>query len=78
MKGDPKTLLQLSQGELDEFRAPLLRPMKARFHAPNHVALYLFKPAGWVVENFNDQPVEVQLNGQKLTVEARGWQYRWK
>lgn len=78
VKGDPKSLLQLSQTELDEFRAPLLRPVKTSFHAPGRVALYLFKPAGWVVENFNDQPVEVELNGQKLTVEPRGWRWRWE
>ena len=27
--------------------------------------------------NFNDQPVEVELNRRKLVVEARGWQKTW-
>ncbi|MBI2926013.1 MAG: hypothetical protein HYY24_09940 [Verrucomicrobia bacterium] len=78
VKGDPKSLLQLSQTELDELRAPLLRPLKATFRAPNRVALYLFKDGSWVVENFNDQPVDVELRGKKLTVTARGWQHQWK
>ncbi|MBE7503528.1 MAG: hypothetical protein HS113_25215 [Verrucomicrobiales bacterium] len=46
--------------------------------APNQVGLYLFTDGSWVIENFNDQPVEVELNGRKLVVEARGWQKLWK
>jgi hypothetical protein len=42
------------------------------------VALYLFKDGSWVVENFTDRPAEVELNGQKLTVAARGWELRWR
>ena len=78
VKGDPKSLLKLSQAELDTMRGPLLRPLKATFHAPNQVALYLFKDGSWVVENFNDQPVDVELKGRKMTVSARGWTYRWR
>ena len=78
VKGDPKSLLQVSQTELDELRAPLLRPLKTKFRAPNQVALYLFKPNGWVVENFNDQPAQVEFNGRKLTIEPRGWRCEWK
>ena len=78
VKGDPKSLLKLSQAELDTMRGPLLRPLKATFHAPNQVALYLFKDGSWVVENFNDQPAEVELNGRRLTIQARGWEYRWE
>ncbi len=75
VKGDPKALLNLSPPELDPLRAPLLRPFRTEFRAPNRVALYLFNGRRWVVENFNDQPVTVELNGQRLEVPARGWRY---
>ena len=77
-KGDPKSLLQLAQKDLDELREPFLRPIKSTFRAPNQVALYLFRDGSWVVENFNDEPVKAELAGQALTVPARGWQYQWK
>jgi len=77
VKGEPKSLLQLPQKELDDLRAWLLRPFKITFRAPNRVALYLFKDGSWVVENFNDQPAAVGLNGQTLNIEPRGWAQRW-
>jgi hypothetical protein len=77
VKGDPKSLLAMPQEALDRLRQPLLRPFKTRFRAPNQVGLYLFKDGSWVIENFNDQPAEVELNGRKLTVEPRGWQKMW-
>ena len=43
VKGDPKSLLQLAQRELDDLRTPLLLPFKATLKAPNQVALYLFR-----------------------------------
>ena len=78
VKGDPKSLLQLSKEQLDALRAPLLRPLKTSFNAPNKVALYLFRDGSWVVENFNDEAVTVELNGKSLTVAARGWAQQWK
>jgi hypothetical protein len=78
VKGDPKSLLQLSPKELDDLREPLLRPWNSSFKAPNKVGLYLFDKASWVVENFNDQPVQVELNGKPLLIQARGWAYEWK
>jgi hypothetical protein len=51
----------------------LLGAFGTTFQAPNQVALYLFTQGGWVVENFNDSPVEVVLNGRRFSVEARGW-----
>jgi hypothetical protein len=77
-KGDPKSLLQLPQGELDALRAPLLRPFRTTFQAPNQVGLYLFQDGSWVVENFNDQPVTVELNGRSSPVAARGWIQQWR
>jgi hypothetical protein len=38
----------------------------------------LFKDGSWVVENFNDLPVQVELNGQTLSIEGRGWTYHWE
>lgn len=77
VKGDPQSLLQLPQKELDVLRAPLLAPLKASLHAPNQVGLYLFRDGSWVVENFDDQPAKVDLNGVMLSVPARGWLHRW-
>jgi hypothetical protein len=77
VKGQPKSLLQLSENDLNPLRAPLLGALKASLLAPNQVALYLFRDGSWVVENFNDEPAKVELNGKRLTVEARGWVHQW-
>lgn len=74
----PKSLLALGQKELDDLRAPFLRPLKASFRAPNRVALYLFEDASWVVENFNDESVEVEMDGRRMTLDGRAWRYEWK
>jgi len=73
----PESLLELPRPMLDDIRAPLLGAVHAAFRAPNRVALYLFTQGGWVVENFNDTPVEVTLNGQPLSVNPRGWRCHW-
>ena len=78
MKQEPKRLLEFDQKQLDSLREPLLDPLKAAFHAPNRVALYLFEDKSWVVENFNNDEVAVELNGKSLTIPARGWRYEWK
>ena len=77
VKGDPKSLLQLRQKDLDELRAALLRPFKTLFAAPDQVALYLFGDGSWVIENFNETPASVELNGKPETVPARGWLQHW-
>lgn len=76
--GKPKSLLALTEDRLDAIRRPLLRPLDRSFQAPNRVALYLFEDRSWVIENFNDEPVAVQLDGNSLRVAARGWLHRWK
>lgn len=76
--GHPKNLLELTQKDLDPLREHLLRPLKVSFKAPNQVGLYLFKDGAWVVENFTDQEVAVELNGSALKVPARGWVTHWK
>jgi hypothetical protein len=78
VKGEPKSLLNLPQAELDRMREPLLRPFKRVFTAPNKVSIYLFKDRSWVIENFNDEPANVTLDGKALEVAARGWKYGWK
>lgn len=77
MKGDPKSLLQMPQAELDALRGPLPRPFHASFQAPGRVALCLFGDGSWVVESFRDEPAAVELNGEPLSVPARGWVYWW-
>jgi hypothetical protein len=78
VKGDPKSLLQLPQSELDPLRAPLLKPFKVAFSAPSQMALYLFKDGSWVVENFTDRDASARLRGQSFTVPARGWRMEWR
>jgi len=77
VNGDPKSLLRLTQGDLDRLREPLLAPLQTTLRAPNKTALYLFAPHGWVLENFNDEPIEAELNDKRLTVPARGWVQAW-
>jgi hypothetical protein len=77
VKGQPKSLLALPQERLDDLRAPLLGAVGVTFQAPHQMGLYLFTRGGWVVENFNDAPVEVALNGRRFSVEARGWVCHW-
>ena len=77
VNGKPDSLYSFPQYRLDELRAPLLKPFKASFQAPNRVALYLFTHGGSVIENFNDEPVDVTLNGKPVHIAARAWNYRW-
>ncbi len=78
VNGDPKSLLKLSQAELDPLRAALLKPLRVDFRAPNKTGLYLFRDGSRVVENFDDGPIEVQFNGNSQTIPARGWAALWK
>lgn len=78
VRGQPKSLLNLRPGEVDQLRSVALKPFGASFHAPNRVALYLFRDRSWVVENFNDSPISAELDGRALTVPGRGWQCHWQ
>jgi hypothetical protein len=78
VKGNPKSLLEMSQADLDRLRGPLLAPLSRRFEAPNRVALYVFADGSWVVENFRDESAVVKLDGKPLTVEPRGWTWHWQ
>ncbi len=78
VKGDPKTLLELSGDRLDAIRQPLLEPLGHSFEAPSRVALYLMTDGSWVIENFNDTPATVKLDGQQQQVAPRDWLCNWK
>ncbi|HKI34365.1 MAG TPA: beta-L-arabinofuranosidase domain-containing protein [Gemmataceae bacterium] len=78
VKGDPKSLLALSQEAADKLRAPLLKPLGRRFESPARVALYLFEDGSDVIENFNAAPAAVKLDGAPESVPARGWVRHWK
>jgi hypothetical protein len=78
VKKDPKSLLGRSQAELDALRSPLLKPFGVSFRAPNKVGLYLFRGGSWVVENFNDEPAAVEVDGKAITVPPREWVCTWK
>lgn len=71
-------MLVQPEQNLDPIRDKLLAPFNVTFHAPDMVSLYLFEPNGWVVENFNDKPVDVVLNGKSLNIPARGWLCHWE
>ena len=77
VRGNPKSLLELPQAELDAIRQMLLKAFGRQLKAPNKVALYLFDDGSWVVENFNDSPASVELDGENLEISSRGWRYRW-
>lgn len=77
VKGSPKSLLDWPQEKVDAMRVPLLRPFKTSFRAPAGVALYLFRDGSWVVENFKDEALSVELTGSAQRVAARGWTYQW-
>jgi hypothetical protein len=77
VKGKTAGLLELTQTQLDRIRNPLLRPLKTSFQAPNQVSLYLFGDGSYVLENFNDQPINAVLNGRSIPVPARDWILHW-
>jgi hypothetical protein len=77
VKGRPAHLLELTQAQLDRIRKPMLAPFKTSFQAPNQVSLYLFGDGSYVLENFNDQPVDTVLNGKSVLVPARDWILHW-
>jgi hypothetical protein len=76
--GELKRLLDLPQPELDRLRVPLLRPFGHSLHAPSRVAFYPFADGSFVIENFNDEAVTVDLDGAHRQVASRGWTMQWK
>ncbi len=76
--GKPKSLLELTEQELDAIRAPFFRALGHRsFCAPNRVGLVLFEDGSWVAINFNDEPVVVKLDDQECVIAPRQWFCHW-
>ena len=75
-KVEPKRLLDLPPPQAARNLA--LKPFGHSFEAPSRVGLYLFADGSSVVENFNDRPVDVKLDGKPLSIPARGWRCEWK
>jgi len=73
VKGNPKSLLAMPQKDADALRRPLVRAIGRDFQAPASVGLYVFDGGVWVIENFNDQPVSVRLDGKDYPLPARQW-----
>ena len=46
--------------------------------AYNRIRFYLFQDGSWVLENFTDEAVKAEINGQVQNVPARGWAQHWK
>jgi hypothetical protein len=67
VEGKPRNLLKLTREELKPVRDKLLAPLGLQFDAPNKVGLYLFGDNFFVVENFNDEPVDVTLDIAKTS-----------
>jgi len=78
VKGDPKSLLELSEPELNDLRAWALQPFGTTLTGPNKLGYSLFTDGSWVLQNFNDVPAVAELNGKKIEVPARGWKYEWR
>ena len=76
--GNPRSLLKLTEEELDAIRAPFFRALgHESFRAPNRVGVFLFEDGSRVTMNFNDQPVEVALDGENHDIAPREWLCRW-
>jgi hypothetical protein len=78
VSGNPQSLLQMPRRQLDELRARLLKPIDAKLRAPANVAFYPFSDGSWVLANFSDREVTVELDGQATILGARAWVYDWK
>lgn len=78
VRGNPAGLLQLTQEELDPLREALLAPLGWKLKGLGKIAFYPFTDGSWVLENFNDREIEVELNGTKQKLPARGWVSNWK
>jgi hypothetical protein len=76
--GRPASVLELPQEQLDSLRGPLLEALGLSFRAPAEVAVYPFADGSWVIENFRERMVRVELNGQPYDVGPRSWLWRWK
>lgn len=61
VNGKPNSLLDLTREQLKPIRDKLLGPFRIKFDAHNKVALYLIGEDYFVVENFNDEPIDAAI-----------------
>ena len=78
IEGTPESILELPQGEIDSIREGILPALGLSLKAPSGVGFYPFEDGSWVLENFNDSEVAVELNGMEMTIAPRGWTLAWK
>jgi len=57
-----RNLLKYDREKLNRIRDTMLAPFDIKFNAPNNVALYLMSEDTFIIENFNNSPVDVSLN----------------
>ena len=78
VNGNPKSLLDMPEKEINHIRNKVLKPFGVEFEAPTWTGLYIYHDGSWVIENFRDEPVSVVLNGRRIRIEPRDWLYEWK
>lgn len=76
--GEPASVLELPQEEIDSIREGMLSPMGLSLKAPGGVGFYPFEDGSWVLENFNEEEVVVELDGQERIIAPRGWTMAWE
>ncbi len=62
----------------DPVKGAHARTILAAIRGPNRAALDLFADRSWTVENCDDEPIKVKLDGQRLRVEDCGWRFHWQ
>jgi hypothetical protein len=62
-----RELLDLPREKADALRRPLLAPLGLELSAPTRVSLYLYGDVKLVLENFRDEPAELQLSVRRST-----------
>ena len=56
-----RNLLKYDREKLNQIRDKMLAPFDVKFDAPNSVAFYLMGDDTYIIENFNDTPVNINL-----------------
>jgi hypothetical protein len=64
-----RKLLKYDRKKLNEIRDKMLAPFGVKFDAPNSVALYLMGDDTYIMENFNDVPVDIILKANLTGIE---------
>ncbi|TWU65103.1 hypothetical protein V7x_06490 [Crateriforma conspicua] len=75
--GRMENAYSLPAKELSMLRDVVLKPLNLSITAPQRTAIYCYSDGSWVVENFNDQRIQVTINGRSQSVEANHWASQW-